>query len=218
VIAERSKSMPRVPIARLTVFVLAAVCLLALGCSKRLATVPASTPGAPTTPSAGGQPGDASSTATTPNPGADETGTPASPSATGPRGPAAPLAGPSATRPNPREFAVVPDVEDIHFDFDRYDINPGAAKILDANARWMKANPAALVLIEGHADERGTNEYNLALGDRRAKAALNYLIGQGLSADRFTVISYGEEWPMCQERNAACWAKNRRAHFLAKPR
>jgi peptidoglycan-associated lipoprotein len=113
---------------------------------------------------------------------------------------------------------AVRDVEDIHFDFDRYDIRPDAARILDANARWIKANPRALVLIEGHSDERGTNEYNLALGERRAKAAMNYLAGQGLPADRFTVISYGEEWPMCQERTETCWARNRRAHFLVKPR
>jgi peptidoglycan-associated lipoprotein len=113
---------------------------------------------------------------------------------------------------------AVPEVEDIRFDFDRYDIRPDAARILDANARWMKANPAALVLIEGHADERGTNEYNLALGERRAKAAMNYLVGQGLPPERFTVISYGEEWPTCKERNEACWARNRRAHFLTKTR
>jgi len=112
---------------------------------------------------------------------------------------------------------AVPDVEDIHFDFDSYDIRPDAARILDANALWMKANPGALVLIEGHADERGTNEYNLALGERRAKAAMNYLVGKGLPAGRFTVISYGEEWPVCQEKNEACWGRNRRAHFLAKP-
>jgi len=108
-------------------------------------------------------------------------------------------------------------VQDIHFDIDRYDIRPDAAKILEANARWMKANPAAPILIEGHADERGTNEYNLALGERRAKAAMNYLVSQGVPSDRFTVISYGEEWPVCRERNEACWARNRRVHFLAKP-
>jgi peptidoglycan-associated lipoprotein len=210
--------MPRVPVAPITVLAVVAVPLLALGCAKRLATAvaPAPTAGATTTPSPGGPPAGPPSRATAPpNPGA--AGAPAPPSAAGPGAPAARPAGPPATRPNPREFGAVHDVDDIHFDFDRYDIRPDAARILDANARWLKANPAALVLIEGHADERGTNEYNLALGERRAKAAMNYLVGQGLPADRFTVISYGEEWPMCQERNEECWARNRRAHFLAKP-
>jgi peptidoglycan-associated lipoprotein len=112
---------------------------------------------------------------------------------------------------------AVHGLEDIYFGFDSYDIASDAARILDANARWMKANPRSLVLIEGHTDERGTNEYNLALGERRAKAAMTYLIGQGVPAGRFTVISYGEEWPACREKNDACWARNRRAHFLTKP-
>ena len=96
------------------------------------------------------------------------------------------------------------------------DIRPGDAKILDANTQWMKANPKYLVLIEGHADERGTNEYNLALGERRAKATLSYLVSQGVQATRFTLISYGEERPQCTEKTEACWARNRRAHFLVK--
>lgn len=208
--------MPRFPVGPITVLAIVVVPLLALGCAKRLATpvLPPATVGATTMPSPGGPPAGLPSSATTPPyPGA--AGTPA---AAGAGDPAAPLAGSPATRLNPRDFGAVRDVADIHFDFDRYDIRPDAARILDANARWMKANPAALVLIEGHTDERGTNEYNLALGERRAKAAMSYLIGQGLPADRFTVISYGEEWPTCQERNETCWARNRRAHFLAKPR
>ena len=74
------------------------------------------------------------------------------------------------------------------------------------------------MLIEGHCDERGTNEYNLALGERRAKAAMNYLVSQGVQANRITIISYGEERPACTERSESCWAKNRRAQFLVKPR
>jgi peptidoglycan-associated lipoprotein len=210
--------MPRFPVAPITVLALVAVPLLP-GCAKRLATAvaPAPTAGATTTPSPGGPPADTPSGATAPlNPGA--AGTPVPPSAAEPGVSAARPAGPPATRPNPREFGAVDDVKDIHFDFDRYDIRPDAARILDANARWMKANPTALILIEGHTDERGTNEYNLALGERRAKAAMNYLVSLGLPVDRFTVISYGEEWPMCQERNEACSARNRRARFLAKPK
>jgi peptidoglycan-associated lipoprotein len=74
------------------------------------------------------------------------------------------------------------------------------------------------VLIEGHCDERGTNEYNLALGERRAKSTMNYLVSQGVQASRITIISYGEERPVCNEKTEECWAKNRRAHFLVKPR
>lgn len=202
---------PRRPLA------IVAAPLLALGCAKRLAmpVVHAPTAGETTRPSPDGAPAGTSSTTTPPLPGA--AGTPAAPSPAGAGTPAAPSDGPPASRPNPRDFVAVPYVEDIHFDIDRYDIRPDAARILDANARWMNANPRTLVLIEGHADERGTNEYNLALGERRAKAAMNYLVGKGLPAGRFTVISYGEEWPVCQEKNEACWGRNRRAHFLAKP-
>ena len=111
-----------------------------------------------------------------------------------------------------------PNLKDIHFDFDKYDIRPGDAKMLDGNAGWLKSNPNHLVLIEGHCDERGTNEYNLALGERRAKATMNYLVSQGVQASRITIISYGEERPLCSQKTEACWAQNRRAHFLVKPR
>ena len=72
------------------------------------------------------------------------------------------------------------------------------------------------MLIEGHCDERGTNEYNLALGERRARATMNYLLAQGLPATRITIISYGKERPVCTEHAESCWARNRRAHFLVK--
>lgn len=107
---------------------------------------------------------------------------------------------------------------DIHFDFDRSVVRPGDRKILDASVAYLRANPDLLVLIEGHCDERGTNEYNLALGERRAKAAMSYLVARGIAADRLTVMSYGEERPVCAEKTAACWARNRRDHFLTKPR
>jgi len=74
------------------------------------------------------------------------------------------------------------------------------------------------VLIEGHTDERGTAEYNLALGERRAKSAMNYLVAHGIDASRFSLVSYGKERPVCTERTEACWAKNRRDHFLTKPK
>ena len=118
--------------------------------------------------------------------------------------------------PPPQEFAAIDALKDIRFAFDKYEIRPADTEILDANAAWMKANPNYLVLVEGHADERGTNEYNLALGERRAKATLNYLLARGLAADRFTLVSYGKERPLCSEPNEACWGQNRRAHFLVK--
>ena len=107
-------------------------------------------------------------------------------------------------------------LRDVFFDFDRYDVRTGDKGTLDENAKWLKTNQAALLLIEGHADERGTNEYNLALGERRAKATRDYLVSVGIDAGRITVISYGEERPVCTEKTEACWAKNRRAHFLVK--
>jgi peptidoglycan-associated lipoprotein len=124
--------------------------------------------------------------------------------------------GAAARPPAPREFAAVEALKDIHFDFDKYNIRPGDAKILEEDAKWMKSNPNHLILIEGHADERGTNEYNLALGERRAKSTMNHLVSLGIQASRITIISYGEERPLCTQKNEDCWSKNRRAHFLAK--
>src|SRR2546428_1517745 len=142
--------------------------------------------------------------------------------------PAAPAPGPSAapapataaptTRPSPKEFTESAALKDVFFEFDKYDIRPEDTKTLDANATWLKSNADNLVLIEGHCDERGTNEYNLALGERRAKAAMNYLVSQGVQANRITIISYGKERPVCNEQNESCWSKNRRAHFLVKAR
>ena len=131
--------------------------------------------------------------------------------------PAAPAPAP-APLVKPSEFAPHPNLKAIYFDFDKYNIRPDDAKTLDGDAAWLKTNAGNLVLIEGHCDERGTNEYNLALGERRAKAAMNYLVAQGVQASRITIISYGKERPVCTEKNEACWAKNRRDNFLTKAR
>ena len=141
-----------------------------------------------------------------------------SPQPSAPAAPSRPVPAPPSgpARPSPREFAEIPQLKDIHFEFDKYEIRPADAKVLDANADWLRANPATLVLVEGHCDERGTNEYNLALGERRARAATNYLVSRGIPASRMSVISYGEEHPVCTERGESCWSRNRRAHFLAK--
>jgi peptidoglycan-associated lipoprotein len=122
----------------------------------------------------------------------------------------------NAARPNPREFTASAQLKDIRFDFDRYDIRAEDAEVLDANAESMKANPKQLILIEGHTDQRGTSEYNLALADRRAKASMNYLVSRGVRSNRISIISYGKERPMCKEASEDCWSQNRRAHFLVK--
>ncbi|MBI3636483.1 MAG: peptidoglycan-associated lipoprotein Pal [Candidatus Rokubacteria bacterium] len=121
-----------------------------------------------------------------------------------------------SARPSPREFSVSADVKDVYFDFDKYEIRPDATKTLDADAAWLNTNRGHLVLIEGHCDERGTSAYNLALGERRARATLNYLVAHGVASSRITVVTYGEERPVCTEKNEGCWAKNRRAHLLVK--
>lgn len=99
----------------------------------------------------------------------------------------------------------------IHFALDQYDIDPEARSILDSQARWLVANPQARVTLEGHCDERGTREYNLALGDRRANAAKNYLAARGVSPSRITTISYGKERPIALSSDEQSWAANRRA-------
>lgn len=105
-------------------------------------------------------------------------------------------------------------MKDIYFDFDRYDLSADARTTLRANAEWLKANPAARVEIEGHCDDRGTNEYNLALGAKRAQSAREYLATLGVAGERLSTISYGEEIPMCTEQTESCWRQNRRARFV----
>jgi peptidoglycan-associated lipoprotein len=105
-------------------------------------------------------------------------------------------------------------LKDIYFEFDRAHLRPDARETLNANAQWMKSNASARVEIEGHCDERGTNEYNLALGAKRAQSARDYLITLGIAANRVSTISYGEEIPVCTDKSEGCWHKNRRARFV----
>jgi len=144
-------------------------------------------------------------------------------SADGGRGVSSAAAGPAGSsaqgnpsRPNPKEFATMALLKDVRFDFDRYDIRAEDSEVLDANAESLKTNPKLLVLIEGHTDQRGTSEYNLALADRRAKASMNYLISRGVRSSRITIVSYGKERPVCAEPSEDCWSLNRRAHFMVK--
>ena len=103
---------------------------------------------------------------------------------------------------------------DVFYDFDKYELRMEARDRLQKNASYMQQNPKLTFTIEGHCDERGTNEYNIALGQSRSTSALDYLISLGISASRFKTISYGEERPFCTDSNEACWQKNRRARFL----
>ncbi len=105
-------------------------------------------------------------------------------------------------------------LKDIHFDFDKYDIRSVDTEILKENAILLKKYPKVKIQIEGHCDERGTNEYNLALGERRANSTKKYLLSLGITADRISTISYGEEKPFDPGHNEEAWAKNRRAHFI----
>ena len=103
--------------------------------------------------------------------------------------------------------------EDIHFDFDMYEIKGNDKEILSDLADWLLKNKDANLVLEGHADDRGNSAYNLALGERRAQSAKEYLVTLGVSAARVSTTSYGQEKPVCSEPNEDCWWKNRRAHF-----
>lgn len=105
-------------------------------------------------------------------------------------------------------------LHDIHFDYDSFELDEQSRQTLQENAEWLKDHPNVRVEIEGHCDDRGTVEYNLALGAKRAAAAKNYLVALGIGRDRITTISYGEELPLCQEQTDECWSRNRRAHFV----
>lgn len=105
-------------------------------------------------------------------------------------------------------------LKEIFFAFDQYDLDTEDRSVLRANADWLKKNPSVRIEVEGHSDERGTNEYNLALGAKRAQAAKDYLISLGVSADRIATASYGEEIPACRSQGEDCWQKNRRDRFV----
>jgi peptidoglycan-associated lipoprotein len=105
-------------------------------------------------------------------------------------------------------------LKDAFFDYDKADLRDDARTALSTDAEWLKRYRSIQFLIEGHCDERGTSEYNLALGDRRANAAKEYLVSLGVDASRIKTVSYGKERPFCNESSEDCWQQNRRAHFL----
>ena len=135
---------------------------------------------------------------------------------------------PTTTPPGGVESAELPaDVREINargylkdafFDYDKSDLRDDARTALAADADWLKKNRTIQYLVEGHCDERGTSEYNLALGDRRANAAKEYLVSLGVDASRIRTVSYGKERPFCNQSSEDCWQQNRRAHFLVTAR
>jgi len=119
--------------------------------------------------------------------------------------------------PAPAPAPTIPDAvmqEDIYFEFDKSTLTPAAQDNLLRKAEWLRENADSTVTIEGHCDDRGTNEYNLALGDRRAESAKAFIVDLGIDASRLTTISYGEERPIDPRNNEEAWAKNRRDHFV----
>ena len=105
-------------------------------------------------------------------------------------------------------------LKDIYYQFDSVELEPEAQEVLKKNAEWMKAHPTARVEVEGHCDDIGSAEYNLALGAKRAQTAKEFLVNQGITADRLVTISYGKEAPACFEQTESCRVKNRRARFV----
>lgn len=135
-----------------------------------------------------------------------------------PSGQAEPTAPPvaAAAMPSAKEFAPASELSSPHFDFDKSEVRAGDGGVLDQTARWLKSRPEMRVQIAGHADERGSDAYNLALGERRAQAVKTALTRRGIDGGRLTATSYGENRPLCGEHTEGCRAKNRRAEFLVK--
>lgn len=121
---------------------------------------------------------------------------------------------PVASVEKPKPQVTAPVLEDVYYDFDQYNLRPDAVEALKANAEWIRSNPVVRLEIQGHADERGTTQYNLSLGARRARASKDYLTSLGIAPERLSTISYGEELPVCREKTEECWQRNRRAHFV----
>jgi peptidoglycan-associated lipoprotein len=174
------------------VFALAALVVLLPACRKKAPTTPAQAAAAP------------QAAATAPSP---------------PTGAAAqldPLAGDLATV---NEFVRREGLLGaVHFDYDRAELRPQARERLARNAEFLRNHPEFVVSIEGHCDERGTSAYNLALGERRAGTALDYIVGLGISEQRLRTLSYGKERPACMEPTESCWSRNRRADFTVVAR
>jgi peptidoglycan-associated lipoprotein len=151
---------------------------------------------------------------------------PPPPPATTPAPPPPPPAAPPAPQPAPPtedeifrnktldQLNAEKPLTDTFFAYDSTELSAEARAAIQKDVDWMKRWPSTKVMVEGHADSRGTNEYNLALGERRADAVRDYMVSLGMPADRITIVSKGEEQPFCTEENEACWQQNRRGHFI----
>ena len=113
-----------------------------------------------------------------------------------------------------KNFQETSNLKDIHFNFDQYGLDSNSKEVLKQNASYLKQNPGTKIEVQGHCDERGTNNYNIALGERRASSTKRYLVSQGIDSSRINIISFGEEKPFCFDSNEGCWFQNRRAHFM----
>jgi peptidoglycan-associated lipoprotein len=190
--------------------VLAILALLLSACGQKTAktdeptaTPAASAPAAEPAPAAKPQRSAESAPAAAPKTAASPTATPPASSATVPP-------------PSFADFVEEPALKDVFFDPGQADIGRNGARILRANAHWIVENPGFLILIEGHTDSKGTREGNLAMGERRAKAAERALVKDGVAAERLFTLSHGSEKPVCAENTDACAAKNRRVHFRVR--
>jgi peptidoglycan-associated lipoprotein len=185
-----------------TLIAVAAVTLLTAGCAKKNVAAAPPPPPAPASTPAASKADPLARTATTQHPAAT---TPA------PRYPN------SATRA--RIDQLLAKIEDAYFDYDKASLRPDALKTLEADSTELrdilKDYPKYKLTIEGHCDERGSAEYNIALGDKRAEAAKDYLVQVGIPTAQLNLISYGKEHPVCQEHDEACWQRNRRIHIVA---
>ena len=189
------------------IFAVAAVAILAAGCSKKVAVAPP--PPSPATNAA------ASAVTSRPAPAPART-------AVNPR-PTAPTPAPASRYPSAATRARIDEllakIEDAYFDYDKSSLRPDALNALQADSTELrdilKDYPDYKLTIEGHCDERGSDEYNLALGDRRAQAAKDYLVQVGIPASQLNLVSYGKMKPVCTAHDEACWQKNRRIHILA---
>lgn len=150
-----------------------------------------------------------------PEPTGDETPAAVDPGPTGPDPDSAAEAARLAAEREARIRAARATLEEIvHFDYDRSDIRPDAEQVLRQKVEILRASPGVQLRIEGHADERGSTEYNFALGNRRAETVRQYFADFGLSSDRFTITSYGEDRPLVSQSSESAWAQNRRAEFV----
>jgi len=186
-----------------TLIAVAAVCLLAAACAKKNAAVPPPPAPVPVPTVATAKPAPPPAQTAKPAPPAPVAQTTRMPNA--------------ATRARIDELLA--KIEDAYFDYDKASLRPDALKALQADSAELrdilKDYPAYKLTIEGHCDERGSAEYNMALGDKRAESAKDYLVQVGIPAAQLNVVSYGKQRPVCEEHDEACWQRNRRAHIVA---